>query len=461
MRKVFLYSLLAILGIILLSFTNTHKPGKKHIKASKQRSGDASRGYDYLVNGDYVSSGIPWEFYKVFAPNDSNNFLQRKGKASLIPPQFNFTVNEDGIEMLSPNCLNCHSDYLNGEYIVGLGNHSFDYRMDPQAAGQFMQTMITNKYGLDSKEFEAFQAFSASMKALSGHLTTEARGLNPADKLTAVLIAHRHPETLEWTDSLLLEIPDKTIPTDVPPWWLLKKKNAMFYTGIGRGDFSKFLMASSILTLRDTSQAAEIDKHFPDVLAWINDLEPPKYPEDIDYDLAVTGKSIFNKKCSGCHGTYGPDGEYPNYLVELEIIGTDPALSKAYTDSLYISFINWYNKSWFVQGENPGQLVIESGYVAPPLDGIWASAPYLHNGSVPDIASLLDSEKRPRYWKRSFDSRDYNFEKLGWQYEAFEAPEDCNCYNTDLEAYGNQGHRFGDPLSVGDRKAVIEYLKTL
>ncbi len=109
------------------------------------------------------------------------------------------------------------------------------------------------------------------------------------------------------------------------------------------------------------------------------------------------------------------------------------------------------------------------GYVAPPLDGIWATAPYLHNGSVPTIATLLDSSKRPRYWSRSFESTDYDAAALGWDFaeldhgQAGEPTERARVkiYDTTLQGYGNGGHTFGDDLDDGERRAVLEYLKTL
>jgi len=70
------------------------------------------------------------------------------------------------------------------------------------------------------------------------------------------------------------------------------------------------------------------------------------------------------------------------------------------------------------------------GYAAPALHGIWSTAPYLHNGSVPTVTDLLRYGERPRYWLRplrtpgsppdnGFDvSLDaYDFQKLGWKYD--------------------------------------------
>ena len=431
------------------------------IEPSAQRSGNAKKGYDYLVNGNYVNSGMPYEMVSMLIPKDSSNYLGRSGEASLIPPTFNLIKHTNGTELLSPNCLTCHSDKINGEFILGLGNTSFDYTTNTHSLVTMLSTLIKNRFTENSPQYESFIQFENATNALNGKITTKVRGVNPADKLTSVLIAHRDPVTLEWMDQPQLEILEETIPTDVPAWWLLKKKNAMFSTAIGRGDFSRFLMASSLLTFKDSTEAAEIDRHFPDVLTWINSLQPPKYPEAIDQSLALEGQKIFELNCSSCHGTYGSEGEYPNLIISLDEIGTDPYLSKAYSEGTYSQFIEWYKKSWFSKGQNAGDVKVESGYIAPPLDGVWATAPYLHNASIPNIELLLNSKLRPKYWKRSFDSYDYDMQKLGWKYTTMESKEDNLTYDTTIPAYHNTGHTFGDDLSNEERLAVIEYLKTL
>jgi beta-mannanase len=80
---------------------------------------------------------------------------------------------------------------------------------------------------------------------------------------------------------------------------------------------------------------------------------------------------------------------------------------------------------------------------------------------VPTIEAVLNSKLRPTYWTRDFDSIKYDYEKLGWQFQTLSAPGDKYIYNTTLPGYGNYGHDFGDHLTDAERKAVIEYLKTL
>jgi hypothetical protein len=146
-------------------------------------------------------------------------------------------------------------------------------------------------------------------------------------------------------------------------------------------------------------------------------------------------------------------------LIPESIIGTDSFLFKANQQNKI--FIDWFNKSWFSQGTHPSRLVPSAAYIAPPLDGIWITAPYLHNGSVPTIEAVLNSKLRPKYWSRDFDKPEYDYQHLGWKYQLRDTTEGKKVYNTTLPGYGNYGHYFGDDLSDDDRKAVIEYLKTL
>jgi mono/diheme cytochrome c family protein len=233
----------------------------------------------------------------------------------------------------------------------------------------------------------------------------------------------------------------------------------MFYNGFGRGDFGRFLMASNLLTVNDTSESRSVDEHMPDVLAYIYSLQPPKYPKAINQSLASKGKIIFEQSCSDCHGTYGANGSYPNLLIPESIVQTDSLLYKNnYSNP---QFINWFNKSWFTTGDHPAQLVPFNGYIAPPLDGIWITAPYFHNGSVPTLEAVLNSKLRPQFWSRDFDHPQYDYENPGWKYKVEEKAGNTSVYNTNLPGYGNYGHYFGDALSDEERKAVIEYLKTL
>lgn len=432
--------------------------GTQFLAPSAQRPGDPARGYEYLINGDYVSSGVPLGIYRQ-AVGATDLDLGRTGAAKGVSYRFNVVKSPMGVEVVAPNCLTCHAESIEGRLIVGLGNNSDDHTTHAAVPGALAAMATVAKYGADSAEMKSFEVVQRSHRAIGPFITTQVRGVNPADKIFAALAAHRRAEDLSWLDESQFAVPVETVPTDVPAWWLLKKKNALYYNGLGRGDFARLSAASGMLTMKDSEEAARIDARFPDVVAWLRSLEPPKYPHPIDADQAARGRVLFNSKCAACHGTYGARETYPNLLVSLEKVGTDPLLSQSYAERP--EYHTWYNRSWYGRGPHAGRLQPNEGYVAPPLDGVWATAPYLHNGSVPTLEDLLHSAQRPVFWKRDFQNRDYDQEKVGWQYQTMPKAGNRQTYDTTLPGYGNGGHEFGDALSAADRTAVVEYLKTL
>src|SRR5207248_3669907 len=163
---------------------------------------------------------------------------------------------------------------------------------------------------------------------------------------------------------------------------------------------------------------------FADIHAFILTVEKPKYPFAIDAHLAAKGQGLFNDTCARCHGTYGAGGRYPDKIVALDVIGTDRTLA----DSLTPRHIHHFNKSWFGQQKTPDgnlyRIVETEGYQAPPLDGVWATAPYFHNGSVPTLAHVLNSKARPKTWTRSYRTGkdDYDGQRVGWKINSLDRP---------------------------------------
>jgi len=126
-----------------------------------------------------------------------------------------------------------------------------------------------------------------------------------------------------------------------------------------------------------------------------------------------------------------------------------------------------YGASWFT-GYDPRTVRVEPrGYVAPPLDGVFASAPYFHDGAVPTLWHVLRPDARPVAWRRR-SSTGYDVERVGLDVEArsavpagLDGHERRAWFDTTKPGKSAAGHRFPDALSDDEKRAVLEYLKTL
>jgi len=186
--------------------------------------------------------------------------------------------------------------------------------------------------------------------------------------------------------------------------------------------------------------------------AWILDLKPARYPFSIAADLAARGKPIFDAYCAACHAF---SGDKVGTAIPVERVGTDRNRLDAWTEAAKDGFNALDGYDWrYSHFRKTG------GYVAVALDGIWARAPYLHNGSVPTLWDLLaDPADRPQRFYRGYDG--YDRSKVGFSSDGPAAENSGWLFDTQLTGNSNAGHRFGVDLPDPDKWALIEYLKTL
>jgi mono/diheme cytochrome c family protein len=282
--------------------------------------------------------------------------------------------------------------------------------------------------------------------------------------MAVYLLGYREPNLDRRMQRIDLDLHDD-LCEDVPAWWLLKKKKTMYYTGGSDTRSVRSLMQFMMSPLNSGEDIQKAEADFKDIRAFLLTLTPPKYPLPIDRSLASRGEELFQTHCAHCHGTYGETWTYPNKIVPLDKIGTD----RHRFDGIARKYGDYYEKTWF----NHDYPIHETdGYQAPPLDGVWATAPYFHNGSVPTVYHVLNSKARPKIFTRSYrtDLDAYDDHKLGWKVDALSEHPDPKklppveyrkIYDTSRIGRGNGGHTFGDKLSEAERMAVIEYLKTL
>ncbi|MFW5641806.1 MAG: c-type cytochrome, partial [Roseicyclus sp.] len=318
------------------------------VPVSEQRAGDPEAGYRALVNAPYVSCGIPLDAFRRAVPETGGEGLLpgREGLNAGLPYAFTAHEAESGVTVVSSNCLTCHAAEIEGELIVGLGNEFGDFTQDP---GRF--ALQAGTYVRGDAETEEWARWADRIDGIAPYIRTATVGVNPATNLTWALMAHRDPETLAWSDEPLIEPPPtEPLPISVPPWWGMRDKHAMFYTSIGRGDHSTFMLLASMLCVDDVAEFEAVQAYADDIRAYIASLEAPDWPYGIDEDLAAQGEEIYAEGCAECHGGAGVD--YPNLVVPLEEIGTDPAYATAATDGSRDRFYEWIARSPYGDAES-------------------------------------------------------------------------------------------------------------
>jgi hypothetical protein len=201
------------------------------------------------------------------------------------------------------------------------------------------------------------------------------------------------------------------------------------------------------------------------VADWLLTLKAPPSPNAPDPDMIARGKAIYAKVCADCHGrqeadSYVFEGEYLGEVEPIERIKTDRARLDSYTDALR----NLQLTRLFVGSPYQFQYFRKTGgYANLPLDGLWLRAPYLHNGSVPTLADLLNpAAERPRAFLRGIDVVDpVNGGFLAPPCDPSVQPGgNAYCHDATLPGNGPGGHLYGTDLQPADKTALLAYLLT-
>ena len=186
------------------------------------------------------------------------------------------------------------------------------------------------------------------------------------------------------------------------------------------------------------------------------------FPGAIDREQATRGFDAFEQRCSGCHGHYARPGERPRVsyterVVPAEMVGTDTARLDAVSDA----FVAASNALPITRGLTHTRRT--GGWVPRPLVQVWARGQYGHNGQWPDLLAIATSpDQRPIRYIVSPDAP-LNLERVGQAWRAADGdPNDGEyLYDGTQPGFGVQGHPFLSNAPEEERRAILEYLKTL
>lgn len=222
-------------------------------------------------------------------------------------------------------------------------------------------------------------------------------------------------------------------------------------------------------TMGLTSQrAAQAIPGLTDVISYIAKMEAPKFPGKLDNARAAQGKDVYIRACASCHGAYNDSlsspalASFPNWSGD---VGTDRSRVEAFDQDLMAAV----NKT--PHGQQHLDAAATGVAAAPLLSGLWASAPYFTNGSVPTLKHLLEPDTRPVRFMTGGHRLD--LERVGiegvpssngiWQYPADYAPNSKPVMiDTTKPGFANRGHeKEVTGLTADERTNLIEYLKLL
>lgn len=416
-------------------------------------------------------------------------------------------IERNGATGFTFSCAACHSSNLFGKTVLGMTNrfpraNEFFIKakkvvplMNPHLFQSYTKTTDAERELLEQSK-ERLKSVALKQPIALGLDTSLAQvslSLNKRNKDAYATFSDRYARSPR-PDALLDNKPADSKPA---VWWNVKYKNRWLSDGsvlsgnpiftnliwneIGRGADLRELeqwLADNDHIIRELTTAV-----FSAEAPHITDFFPA---EKIDLGRAKAGEQIFKNNCAKCHGHYEKAWNLPHAFVlsaserlkTVEVrykektpvinVGTDPYRRMGMKSLEQLNDLEISKKNGIV-------IKAQEGYVPPPLVGIWARWPYMHNNSIPNLCALLTpASKRPSFYysgEALNPATDYDFDCGGYPVgaktpKAWKSRE--HLYDTRKIGMSNSGHDEGifikdgqEILSPEDKRNLIQFLQTL
>lgn len=409
-------------------------------------------------------------------------------------------IHRNDIEGITFGCAACHVGSLFGKPIIGLStrfpkaNHLFVlsgrvfHFIPPQAAAKLLSASPSETALLLE---DAFAAKNIGAK------TPSSLGLDTSLAQVGLTLNKRNKdETASFNPKLAAQPPEHYLMNhraDSKPavWWNLKYKNKWLSDGSLEGGnpvYTNFLWnelgrGADLVELE--SWLKENEPLAKDMINALLHVKAPRYidffgEDSIDIPKAKRGELVFNSHCASCHGAYkkawsdDKTNEDETATTSTTYHRSTPVLDVGTDPSRYLGMasfsedLNRLSISKFM-----GTVVLpKKGYVPPPLEGIWARFPYMHNNSVPTLCDVINpSKKRPIIYYAADPkdpSEDYDATCLGYPASHLKPKKFAVKFDTRILGQGNGGHDEGiflkngiELISKEDKSSLLQFLKTL
>jgi hypothetical protein len=408
---------------------------------------------------------------------------------------------------LTYSCAGCHASRLFGRSILGLQNRAPHANVGIDKARKTLEGLPVElvQFFLGGTEGEMRMLRRLQEGLASVEIRPPlVRGLDTSLVQVALSLNKRLKDPYATRDAAQAKAPRPdpldTTPADSKPgnWWVLKYKNRWLLDGsvvsgnpvytnliwneIGRGTDLKQLEG----WLDDNQKVVD------EITAAVFAMEPVRFTEffpaeSLDLEAAKRGKQLFDGTCATCHGTYKKGWELPQAasltlperLATVQVryhedtpvfdVGTDGLRNKGMESLVQLNDLSISKSSGVI-------IKPQTGYVPPPLDGIWARWPYFHNNSAPSLCAVLTraSERPATYYageandpKLDFDAT-CNGYPVGAAVPAAWLKDSEALFDSKRAGLGNQGHDEGVFLKDGQemftpeqKHDIIVFLQTL
>jgi hypothetical protein len=311
-------------------------------------------------------------------------------------------------------------------------------------------------------------------------------GLDTSLAQVALSLAHRSQDgyasfSQEFEDHPREEVLE-TFAADSKPavWWDVKYKNRWLADGsvVSGNPIYTNLLWNEIGRGGDLKQIEEWLEKNPDVIEELatavfsseapkitDFFEKPRLQKRFDLVRLKRGQKTFTQYCARCHGTYDKGWDLPpsansaplsfvDQLATVQVhyhdqtpvidVGTDPSRHEG------MKSLERGLNPLLISQQNSIVIKSQTGYVPPPLVGIWARWPYFHNNSIPSLCAVLTRhEKRPTsYYAAEANDPDQDFDLNcnGYPSERKLSPQWLGqeyFYDTTRPAMSNSGHDEG------------------
>jgi len=447
-------------------------------------AGDWINQYGFIRGKAGVNEGLPQGFFV-------SNRRPRSGAPTPVP-------------FVGINCSLCHSSRIKrsdddpGVVVPGMGSTSLDFIawVDGFKTAVLDEKRMTAKNIIDTYEqqFGKKLSFSEKMMIRLWLIQTRKAVQQTEPKIDAPFsgpdlrnasFMPNGPSRTQPFRNLVRNIMDRPATLDrgfckLPVLYEQKDREWGQFDGSVRDRLTRSVLAAmAIGATMDNLAIDEISTNVENSIAYTLDLKGPKYTQvfpdmKIDQEKAVRGEKVYMTYCESCHGH--PDaqgtwikGKEQGVVFPYQTVGTDPErVTFRYYDVLADYLYAWFPAKQPLRPKRedlrPGPLGNTRGYIGSPIVSAFSHAPYLHNGSVPTMAELINLKPRRNLFYRGDNL--YDPLDLGLVVPEQQDVKRYFRFDTSERGNSNQGHNYPwaykgpgwDPAALQD---LLEYLKTI